>query len=55
MMEPQANILLTVTEINLILAGLEQMPYGKVNGLFNKILETAKAQLEAKDEPTAES
>lgn len=41
------NLTLTVNELNLILASLGKQPFEIVNGLVNKIVADAQAQLPA--------
>ena len=49
------NLQLSVNELNLILAALGKQPFEIVNGLVNKIVADAQAQLPQAPAPEAEA
>lgn len=49
------NLTFTVDELNLILAALGKQPFEAVNGIINKIVADAQAQLPAAPAPEQEA
>ena len=50
MQQQHIKLILTLDEVNTILAGLSHMPYGQVSELFDKIKTDAAVQLEVEPE-----